>query len=84
MSAFQLFDSEYSSTLYMQVHKKYYICIVFFLAFLNDLFELFTNTKTYIFLLFTEMLAQFTDTEELDGEIYHCEKCNGKNIHLSV
>lgn len=26
----------------------------------------------------TEMLAQFTDTEELDGEIYHCEKCNAK------
>ncbi|CAG2185127.1 USP44_49 [Mytilus edulis] len=24
------------------------------------------------------MLAQFTDTEELDGEIYHCEKCNAK------
>ncbi|VDI24469.1 ubiquitin carboxyl-terminal hydrolase 44/49 [Mytilus galloprovincialis] len=26
----------------------------------------------------TEMLAQFTDTEELDGEIYHCEKCNAR------
>ena len=55
----------------------------FFLTFLNDLFCLFTNTKTYNFVLFTEMLAQFTDTEELDGEIYHCDRCNG-NIYSFI
>ena len=31
--------------------------------------------------LLTEMLAKFTETEALEGNIYACEQCNGEHSH---
>uniref|UniRef100_W5MRW2 USP domain-containing protein n=1 Tax=Lepisosteus oculatus TaxID=7918 RepID=W5MRW2_LEPOC len=33
--------------------------------------------------LLTEMLAKFTETEALEGNIYACDQCNSEYVHTT-
>jgi len=35
-----------------------------------------------VFACFAEMLAKFTEVEKLEGQIYACDRCNGKFVIL--